>query len=60
VGQKLFPNRDWLETHHNRGRFIAENAIIRSYVPGEEDPVVLDVVSDVGGRAATIGVDPLC
>ena len=47
------------ETYHNRSRFVVENGVVRVYVSGKEDPVVLDVVCHVGGRAATVGIDPL-
>ena len=54
-------NWDWRSgTHHNRSRFVAENDIVGSHITGKEDPVVLDIVSDVSGRAATVSVDPLC
>ena len=48
------------ETYHNRSRFPVINDIVCVYIPGKENLVVLDVVSDVGCRAAAIGVDPLC
>jgi len=53
-------NWEWRsETHHNRSRFVVENDVVGSHITRKENPVVLDIVGDVSGRAATVSVDPL-
>ena len=59
--QKLcFDEKRRPKTHHDGSWFVAKGGIVCTYVSRKEDPVVLDVVSDAGGRTTTIGVDPLC
>jgi len=54
-------NWEWRSrTHHNRSRLVVENDIVGLHITGEENPVVLDIISDVSGRFTTISVDPLC
>ena len=48
------------KTYHRGSGFVIENNIVGTDISGKEDFVVLDVVSDVSNRAATISVDPLC